>query len=155
MRKIVSIILIITLLVSITGCNYQTKSIPEELRKVELNEKFSVISEDEKKYIGKIQFQNNTSYDFIPTGVHAQLEIRYLDNGTDTAKPNPIKFQTKQISYDSNKYEYEVEIPKKAFDVYERTGKDYVVITIEGFFTKNGRIVLQLSRGLEGRLIKD
>ena len=137
----------------ITGCNYQIKSIPEKLRGVELNEKFSIISEDEEKYIGKIQFQNSTSYDFIPTRVYAQLQIRYLNNGTDTIEPNPIQFQSKPISLNNKKYEYEVEIPKKAFDVYERTDKENVAILIEGIFTENGRIILELSRGTEGRLI--
>ena len=76
-----------------------------------------------------------------------------MNNGTDTIKQNPIQFQSKEISSENKKYEYEVEIPKKAFDVYERTDKENVVILIEGIFTKNGRIISQISIGTEGQLI--
>lgn len=112
-----------------------------------------IISEDEEKYIGRIEFQNSTNYNLIPTGVYAQLQIRYLDNGTDKIEENPILFQSKQISFTNQKYVYEVEVPKKAFNVYERTDKENVVIRIEGIFTKNERVVLQLSRWYSGNLI--
>lgn len=156
MKKTFTIIITaITILIIITGCNIQTKKFPEDLKGVRLTQQFSIISEDEEKYIGKIQFENHTDYDFMPTGVHVQLQIRYLDNGVDTVKPNPIQLQAEEINLANQKFEYKVEIPKKLFDVYERTDKENISIWIKGLFLKNERIVLVHSQGDQGRLIRD
>lgn len=53
------------------------------------------------------------------------------------------------------KNSYKVEIPKKLFDVYERTDKENIVVNIEGIFSKNDRIVLGISERSEGRLVRD
>src|SRR5665648_898888 len=157
MKKLLSLVFIVFILIFVSGCNSQTKSIPEELKGVRLNQQFSITSEDNEKYIGKIQFQNTTTYDFLPIAVSVRYQIRYLENGVDTMKPNPIQLQTERIFEQTTKKEftYKVEIPKKLFDVYEDTDKENVEVTIEGIFSKNDRIVLEVSEGGQGRLVKD
>src|SRR5665648_1024520 len=120
MKKALTLISMI-IIIFVSGCNSQTKSIPEELKGVRLNQQFSITSEDNEKYIGKIQFQNTTTYDFLPIAVSVRYQIRYLENGVDTMKPNPIQLQTERIFEQTTKKEftYKVEIPKKLFDVYE------------------------------------
>ncbi|HZK53267.1 MAG TPA: hypothetical protein VFC84_03565 [Desulfosporosinus sp.] len=156
MKKALTLISMI-IIIFVSGCNSQTKSIPEELKGVRLNQQFSITSEDNEKYIGKIQFQNTTTYDFLPIAVSVRYQIRYLENGVDTMKPNPIQLQTERIFEQTTKKEftYKVEIPKKLFDVYEDTDKENVEVTIEGIFSKNDRIVLEVSEGGQGRLVKD
>ena len=48
-------------------------------------------------------------------------------------------------------FEYKIEIPKKLFDVYERTDKENISIWIYGFFHKGERIVLVHYQGDQGR----
>lgn len=157
MKKALSLIFMIFILIFVSGCNSQTKSIPEELKGVKFKQQFSITSEDDEKYIGKIQFQNSTSYDFLPIAVSVEYQIRYVENGVDTTKPNPIQLQAEQITEHTSKKEfiYKVEIPKKLFDVYERTDKENIVVNIEGIFSKNDRIVLGTSERSEGRLVRD
>src|SRR5665648_778950 len=121
MKKLLSLVFIVFILMFVSGCNSQTKTIPEELKGVRLNQQFSITSEDDEKYIGKIQFQNSTNYDFLPTAVSVRYQIRYVENGVDTIKSNPIQLQTETIIEQTTKKEftYKVEIPKKLFDVYE------------------------------------
>ncbi|MCO1604306.1 hypothetical protein [Desulfosporosinus nitroreducens] len=157
MKKALSLVFMIFILLFVSGCNSQTKSIPEELKGVKFKQQFSITSEDDEKYIAKIQFQNSTSYDFLPIAVSVEYQIRYVENGVDTIKPNPIQLQAEQITEHTSKKEfiYKVEIPKKLFDVYERTDKENIVVNIEGIFSKNDRIVLGTSVRSEGRLVRD
>ena len=63
-QALIIIITVITVFAIITGCNPQAKKFPEYLKEVRLAQQFSIISEDEEKYIGKIQFENHTDYDY-------------------------------------------------------------------------------------------
>ncbi len=158
MKKVVILISIMIVLVFISGCNPQAKSRPEELEKGDkLNPQFSVTSEDDQKYIGKIQFQNSTSYEFLPIAVSVQFQIRYLEKGVDTVELNPIQLKAELLTEQtSNKeFKYKVVIPKKLFDVYERTDKENIVVNIKGIFVKGDRIVLETSHSSDGRLVRD
>lgn len=157
MKKALSLIFMIFILIFVSGCNSQTKSIPEELKGVKFKQQFSITWEDDEKYIAKIQFQNSTSYDFLPIAVSVEYKIRYVENGVETTKPNPIQLKAEQITESTSKKEfiYKVEIPKKLFDVYERTDKENIGVNIKGIFYKNDRIVLGTSEWSEGRLVRD
>lgn len=149
------IIAIITAILLITGCNSQTKKLPEDLKGIRLEQQFSITSEDDEKYIGKIQFNNPTKYNFMPTEVYVQLQIRYLDNGTDTFKPNPIQLQAEEINLVNQEFEYKVEVPKKLFDVFERTDKENISVWIKGVFLKDERLILVHLQGDQARLMRE
>jgi hypothetical protein len=66
----------------------------------------------------------------------------------------PALFQAKEISSTNQQYGYEVEIPKKAFELYEGTDKEQIQIEIDGLYVKNGRVVLPSSSGFSGMLTR-
>lgn len=155
LKKVLTIIVVIITVLIISGCNYNAKKISKELRELKLNQEFSIIAEDEEKYIGRIRYENNTNYEFMPINVFVQLQIRYMDKGVDTSKPNPIHLRANEINIANPKFEYEVEIPKKLFDVFERTDKENVSVYIDGFFIENERIVLKRTQGDNVRINLD
>lgn len=154
MKKGLALIAIITILLLIAGCNFQKKTIPDDLKNIDFNQQLTIISEDKDKYIGEINFKNTTNYDFNHILVSVQPEIRYVKNEVDTIESNPIFLRAEQIDINSKEYKYKVEIPKKIFDVYERMDKENVNVTIEGIFTKNNQMVLEASTGKDLKLIK-
>ncbi|OEF96135.1 hypothetical protein BHF68_10410 [Desulfuribacillus alkaliarsenatis] len=60
-----------------------------------------------------------------------------------------------QIGFGEEHYKYKLEIPKKVFDVYNQTSKERVNVTIEGFFTKDDKLIFGVSDGYEAALIEN
>ena len=141
-------------LIFMSGCSSQNKVIPEELKKVHFNQQLLITNEDEDKYIAEITFENKTNYDFRPTAVFVNPQIRYIKDGVDTLESNPIFLRADEIDVDNTSYKYKVEIPKKIFDVYEHMSKERVVVIIEGQFTKNDQLILGVSIGEDTKLAK-
>lgn len=153
MRKIGLLIIAFAILFFIQGCSVKTNHFPQELREVDLEHEFAIIKEDENMYIGRIMFQNSTSYKFIETGVYVQIQVNEISNGDYRSKQTPILLQTKRIDENPSNYAYVVEIPKKVFDVYaDDTNQHNIFVLIKGFFIKNDKIILKLEHSYEYRL---